>query len=121
MNTCTHVKRRILVIKTPIPYSSSDTVQRWYLSLRTNGDIVVVGVSPGLLVSVVIVGPNGKVKAPRKLPAQWVQTETRWVWAETRWVWAETRWVWAETWCVWAETRWVWAETRWMWDKTRWV
>ena len=97
MNTCAHVKRCILVIKTPIPYSSSDMVQRWYLSLRTNGDIVVVGVSPGLRVSVVIVGPNGKVKAPRKLPAQWVQTETRWVWAETGWVWAETWWVWAET------------------------
>ena len=40
---------------------------------------MVVGVSPGLRVSVVTVGPDGKVKAPRKLPAQWVETETRWV------------------------------------------
>ena len=34
-------------------------MQQWYLSLHTNGDIVVVGVSPGLRVSVVTVGPNG--------------------------------------------------------------
>ncbi|KAK7093213.1 ER membrane protein complex subunit 1-like [Littorina saxatilis] len=53
-----------------------DTVQRWYLSLRANGDIAAVGVSPGLRVTVVTVGPGGKVKAPRKLPAQWVQSDT---------------------------------------------
>ena len=58
-HACTHVKRYILVIKTPIPYPSRDTMQQWYLSLHTNGDIVVVGVSPGLRVSVVTVGPNG--------------------------------------------------------------
>ncbi|KAL8578229.1 hypothetical protein ACOMHN_040990 [Nucella lapillus] len=55
-----------------------DTVQRWYITVQTDGDIVAVGVSPGLRVTVVTVGPDGKVKkTPRKLPAQWVQKNTR--------------------------------------------
>ncbi|XP_076472635.1 ER membrane protein complex subunit 1-like [Babylonia areolata] len=61
-----------------VPLTDSDTVQRWYTTLRANGDVVAVGVSPGLRVTVVTVGPDGKAKKtpPRKLPAQWVQKDT---------------------------------------------
>ncbi|KAK7496801.1 hypothetical protein BaRGS_00012010 [Batillaria attramentaria] len=54
----------------------SDTVHRWYLSLREDGDVVAVGTSPGVRVAVVIVGQDGKVKTQRRVPAQWVKNET---------------------------------------------
>lgn len=56
----------------------SDTVERWYLSLRSDGSVAVVGVSPKVRVAVMVVGPDGKTKIQvRKLPAQWITKDTR--------------------------------------------